>query len=54
MNVAGTANRKIAPAATRVMPTPVLIIRRQPTGWTRLGLFTGARSGGRQVQLVTR
>jgi hypothetical protein len=33
--------------ATRVMPTPVLIIRRQPTGWTRPGLFTGALSGGR-------
>ncbi len=39
MNVAGTANRKTAPAATRVIPTPVLIIRRQSTGWTRLGLF---------------
>ena len=40
MNAAGTANRKIAPAATKVMPTPVLIARLQPTGWTRLGPFT--------------
>ena len=47
MNVAGTANRKIAPVTTRVMPTPVLITRRQPTGWTRLGLFTCALSHGR-------
>jgi hypothetical protein len=47
MNVAGTANRKIAPAETKVMPTPVLSTRRQPTGWTRPGLFTGALSGGR-------
>jgi hypothetical protein len=40
MNVAGTAKRKIAPATTKAMPTPVLITCRQPTGWTRPGLFT--------------
>ena len=40
MNVAGTAKRKIAPAATKAMPRPVLITGRQPTGWTRLGVFT--------------
>lgn len=39
VNAAGMAKRKIAPSATKAMPTPVLITDRQPTGWTRPGLF---------------
>jgi hypothetical protein len=45
-NIAVTANRKIAPATTRVMPTPVLTTDRPSTGRTRLGRFTGAPPGG--------
>jgi hypothetical protein len=40
-NVAVTANRKIAPATTRAMPTLVLSKDRPSAGWTRLGRFTG-------------
>jgi hypothetical protein len=40
-NIAVTANRKIAPATTRVMPTLVLSKDRPSAGWTRLGRFTG-------------